>query len=106
MSDSAVARVLWALERVASELVNAETAELLAERARERHWDTWTLEEMRDFNTETSLSLGRVQGLVAAQLLVTTAIVDYRRKHSATRGGLQAQRLASLVEEGPAGRDL
>lgn len=103
MSDSAVARVLWALERVERELLALELAEQKTWSEVETHWDTWTVDEMRDHNSRSDQQLGRVQGYAAASVVVRNIIEEYRHKHSAARGGLQAVRLARLAEEGPTG---
>lgn len=106
MSDSAVPRVLWALERVVAQLDALYDAEHAAFMAAERPPAGTPHHEYDKWMGDRCKSDGRAEGLAAAAQVARIVAQEYARKHSAVGGGHQARMLAALVEEQPADRSL
>jgi hypothetical protein len=100
MSDSAVPRVIWQLERVVRELEALHDAEVAAWRGRTAPGAAATQSERNQWSDDGTQSYGRCQGLEAAIVVVNNARDAYARKH------VNGHRLVRPVDDPAAAADL
>lgn len=81
MSDSAIARVVWQLERVAHQLAELESATRGQTSVAGAPTGPLSVAERDDLRQADQFALGVIEGLVQAQLVVSVARTDYVQRH-------------------------